>query len=216
MLHAYDLNIVPVVQNLLGGMYDFGVNGLGYNISEFHQLFLNSRYCKRIERADSGTVMGQSGIELCYEILNRNQIDRNIVDEYTLKALAGRSREYWTGWSISYYQWVTSFSFEKINELRNINEIVQMYEVYHEMDIRQFVDKMNSIYRLRNQETNLKRMRMSAGLSQRNLADMTDIPIKTIQQYEQRQKNINNASVDYVVRISRALKCDVEALLEIM
>ena len=41
-----------------------------------------------------------------------------------------------------------------------------------------------------------------------------DIPLKTIQQYEQRQKNINKARAEYVIRLSRVLQCEPEDLLE--
>ena len=46
------------------------------------------------------------------------------------------------------------------------------------------------------------------------LSEQTGIPLKTIQQYEQRQKNINHARVDYLIAISRELSCEVEALVE--
>ena len=62
--------------------------------------------------------------------------------------------------------------------------------------------------------TYLKKFRQNAGLSQRELAIQTDIPIKTIQQYEQRQKNINKAQAEYVIRLSKALACRPEDLLE--
>ena len=51
-------------------------------------------------------------------------------------------------------------------------------------------------------------------MSQSELAGLTGIPIRTLQAYEQCQKNINNASVDYVIRLSKALNCDIEMLLE--
>ena len=43
---------------------------------------------------------------------------------------------------------------------------------------------------------------------------LTDIPIKTIQQYEQRQKNINKAQAEYVIRLSNVLNCKPQDLLE--
>jgi len=215
MAYAYEKNIVPVVQDLLGGMLDFAVYGLGYKLESFYDLFLNSKYCNRVEKADSSVVMGKSGIELCYDITQKDLVDSTVLEEYTSFAVAGRSREYWTGWALSYYQWTTAFSYKEINELRDIKKISAMYDVCHEMDILQFVDRLNEVYDRKNPNSRLKQIRMNAGLSQKNLADLTDIPVKTIQQYEQRQKNINNASVDYIIRLSRALNCDIELLLEV-
>lgn len=82
------------------------------------------------------------------------------------------------------------------------------------MDIRQFVDRMNQLYRAANPETNLKRRRKQAGLSQRELAEFSGVPLRTIQQYEQRQKNINKAQAEYVFMLAQTLCCSAEELIE--
>ena len=63
-------------------------------------------------------------------------------------------------------------------------------------------------------ETYLKKLRQRAGLSQSVLAEETGIPVKTIQQYEQRRKDINKAQVEYVIRLSKALCCEPQDILE--
>lgn len=214
MAYAYNGNIVPVVQNLIGGMLDFSTYGLGYELSDFFSLFLDSKYCRRVESADSATVMGKSGIELCYDITGHEYIAAEKMDIYTSHAISGRSREYWTGWTLAYYQWITSFSYTEINDIKGIDDIASMYDVYHEMDISHFVERINEIYKIKNPESRLKKMRQNAGLSQSAVSELTGIPLKTIQQYEQRRKNINNASVDYLISLSRVLKCDIELLVE--
>ena len=82
------------------------------------------------------------------------------------------------------------------------------------MDIRQFVDKMNELYKAAKPETNLKLLRQKAGLSQRELAELSGVPVRTIQQYEQRQKNINKAQAEYLVMLSQTLCCDIGNLIE--
>ena len=52
------------------------------------------------------------------------------------------------------------------------------------------------------------------GLSQSQLAKLTGIPVRTIQQYEQGQKDINKARAEYVITLARALYCDPQQLLE--
>ena len=39
-------------------------------------------------------------------------------------------------------------------------------------------------------------------MSQKELANKTEIPLRTIQQYEQKQKNINKAQAEYLIRLS--------------
>ena len=78
----------------------------------------------------------------------------------------------------------------------------------------QFVDAVNDIYFQKKQTTNLKQKRLEAGLSQSELSKLSGIPVRTIQQYEQRQKNINSAKVESVLSISKALSCDINDILE--
>lgn len=82
------------------------------------------------------------------------------------------------------------------------------------MDIRQFTDHMNELYLKANPDTNLKRLRKKTGLSQNALAEVSGVPLRTIQQYEQRQKNINKAQAQYVAMLAQALYCKMEDLLE--
>lgn len=89
-----------------------------------------------------------------------------------------------------------------------------MYSPYHEMDVRQFCDKMNERYRDAQPETKLKALRQRSGLSQRELAEQSGVPLRTIQQYEQRQKSINKAQAEYLLMLARTLCCDMEDLLE--
>ena len=95
-----------------------------------------------------------------------------------------------------------------------IEEIRALYSPYHEMDIRHFVEKMNSLCLSQRVETNLKRLRHLAGLSQRELTEKSGVSLRTIQQFEQRKKNINKAQIDTLIPLSLALYCDVRDLLE--
>ena len=95
-----------------------------------------------------------------------------------------------------------------------LEDISALYSPYHEMDIRHFVEKMNELCLSQRGETNLKRLRRQAGLSQRELAEKSGISLRTIQQYEQRKKNINKAQIETLIPLSMALYCEVRDLLE--
>lgn len=55
---------------------------------------------------------------------------------------------------------------------------------------------------------------MRWGLSQRELAELSDVAFRTIQQYEQRQKDINRASGETLLKLARTLGCSVEDIIE--
>lgn len=211
MIHAYDKIYLEKARTALGRMLDFAVYDLKYDISVFFGLFLSSNIAERFETGDFTLLVGMSGVELAYAVLEASNVHvRRIQPKYA----ADRSEEYWTGWALAYYQWETALCFSEIVEAVPIQEIQALYSPYHEMDIRQFCDKMNELYKAAHPETNLKRLRQNAGLSQRQLAELSGVPVRTIQQYEQRQKRINKAQAEYLVMLSRTLCCGVEDLME--
>jgi len=211
MIRAYDKVYLDKARTALGRMLDFAVYDLKYDISDFFGLFISSGTANRFEKGDCNVLVGMSGVELAYEVLEQSGIEHTrIKPNYAVD----RSEEYWTGWALAYYQWETAMSFSEIVRYVPVKQVMALYSPYHEMNIRHFVDKMNELYRIAQPETKLKLMRKRAGLSQRELAEMSGIPIRTIQQYEQRQKNFNKAKAEYLVMLSRVLCCDVCELME--
>ena len=208
MIHAYDKNYLSKAQNNLASMLDFAVYDLEENLSYFYLKFLQSKICSQFERGESTVIAGKSGVELALDIIG----DETLASKY--RPAANRTPEYWCGWALAYFQWQTNFGFKEINNYISISEILVMYSPYHEMDISQFCDKMIELYNKRKHNTNLKALRLDAGLSQSELAEISDIPVRTIQQYEQKQKNINAAKAETVVKLAKALNCTVEALME--
>ena len=213
MIHAYDKIYLDKARTALGRMLDFAVYDLKYDIADFFDLFIKSGVAKRFETGDFAVIAGMSGVELAYKVLDQSDVKyKRIQPNYT----ASRSEEYWTGWALAYYQWKTSMTFAEIVRYVPIKDMVALYQPYHEMDIHQFVDKVNEMYKAAKPETNLKLLRQKAGLSQRELADLSSVPVRTIQQYEQRQKNINKAQAEYLVALAKVLYCEVEDLMEII
>ena len=210
MIHAYDKNYLSKAQNNLASMFDFAVYDLEEDLSLFYQKFLKSKICSQFERGESTVIVGKSGVELALDVMG----DESLASKY--RPAANRTPEYWCGWALAYFQWQTNLCFREINKFITISEVLAMYSPYHEMDISQFCDKMIELYNKRKNNTNLKALRLDAGLSQSELAEISDIPVRTIQQYEQNQKNINAAKVETVVKLAKALNCTVESLMEVV
>jgi DNA-binding transcriptional regulator YiaG len=230
MTHAYDKNYLEKARVSLARMLDFAVYDMKYDITDFFDLFIKSGYAEKFENGDIRTLVGMSGIELAYMVVEADEPDEpehlGIVAEdyiYNVSVPArikpqftfNRSREYWAGWALAYYQWATSLKFSHIVRYIPIADIRDMYTPYHEMDIRQFVDHMNDLLETNKAESNLKIRRQRVGYSQKELAEFSLVPLRTIQQYEQRQKNINKAATGTVISLARVLYCEPEDLLEI-
>ena len=127
---------------------------------------------------------------------------------------ADKSPEYWAGWALAYYQWYRACPFMDILTPVPLSRIIEMYPVYHEMDIRQFADHMDVIMREAYPETRLKTRRMNSGLSQSELAAYSGVALCQIQLFEQKQRDINNAAAITILQLSKALHCRMEDLIE--
>ena len=153
MIRAYNELYLEKARICLGRMLDLATHDLNYSLNDFWDKFLSSNIVNKLESGDVATVVGKSGVELAYEVLN--DLEQDIKPRFT----ENRSIEYWTGWAIAYFQWKTSIPFLEITRVIPINEIANMYHPYHEMDINQLFDRMLQIFVERKLETNLKRKR---------------------------------------------------------
>ena len=211
MIHAYDELYLERARSVMAHMLDYAVHGLGYELEDFFKQFLVSEICPKFERGQASVIAGKSGTELVLEIVERDPTEDDQRGEILLMH---RSPEYWLGWSLAYYQWYSNMHFSEIMDSVSIKDMRSMYDKYHEMDIRHFAERMDELCHEIRRESRLKAYRNRIGLSQSELAKKTDIPLRTIQQYEQRQKNINKAQAEYLVRLSKSLYCEPEDLLE--
>ena len=60
----------------------------------------------------------------------------------------------------------------------------------------------------------MKSLRLGRGLSQRELSEQTGINLRTIQNYEQGASDLNKAEAITIWRLSEALGCDMENLID--
>lgn len=211
MIHAYDKVYLEAARVCLASMLDYAVYDLEYDLKQFFDLFITTGVAGRFGTGDYTVLVGKSGVEVAWEVLERSGLEVKRVEP---KPSLDRSEEYWVGWALAYYQWETNLSFDQIVRYIPIDIIRALYMPYHEMDIRQFVDRMNELYLAAKPETNLKIHRRWAGLSQRQLAEESGVPLRTLQQYEQGRKDINKARAEYVLALAQVLSCRPEELIE--
>ena len=211
MMRAYDELYLGKARMTLAWMFDYAVNGCRIEIEDFYRMFLMSSYARRFETGNCSVVAGLSGVELAQRVIWEHDEQRELPKPiFSLD----RSPEYWLGFYLSYYQWYNNLKFEQITSKVTIRDILLMYRKYHEMDVMHFVVAVDEM-RQERQVVRLQEYRKRICLSQRELAEKADVPLRTIQQYEQKQKNINHARVDYVIRLAQALYCRPDDLMEL-
>lgn len=210
-IHAYQEIYLNNAQKSLGDAFDYAINTCGISGSDFVKIFTASSISKRIENGEPALLAGRSGFEIANDVVLETT-GRTLDGEQPESP--GRTREYWIGWAIAYYQWYSSRSYNEIFTAISFEDLQDMYYTLHEADITKFVDVIDGIIKEHFKETNLKRIRTSYGCSQAELARQSGVTLRSIQMYEQRRKDINKASVETLYRITKVLGCTIEDLVE--
>lgn len=211
MTHAYQEIYLSKAREVLGDVFHYAVNTCGICGNDFAKLFIVSSVSKRMENGEPAYLAGKSGIEIAREIVaeTKGQELQIEPEEYF-----SRSREYWIGWAVAYYQWYSGRKYRDIFEVISFEDLQKMYYTLHEADITKFADIVDSKIKEYFPETNLKRVRTVYGFTQAELAERSGVGLRSIQMYEQRNKNINKASADTIYRLAKALGCTMEDLIE--
>ena len=239
MTHAYDKILIDRAAETLGRMLDYSAYSLHYDIAAMIDLFIASGTASLFEHGDIRTIAGMSGIELSYEVLEKSGI---VFERTQPRYTKGLSPEYWCGFVLANIQWKTCRSFDQIMKDFSPSAFISGYgknrlcfldslplDISNEERLerlkafgRQFASDSVSHFLSsasggsRSEsagETPLKKMRIKNGLSQSGLAKASGVPVRTIQQYEQRQKDLSKARAEYLMSLSRALGCDPASLI---
>lgn len=213
MMNAYnELYLDDAMQNL-GDMVNYAICDLGFDPDEFFNWFITSGVASRFEKGNPKYIAGMSGYDLVDEVLRITNVGYEHKEpSYSLD----KSREYWAGWILAYYQWYTSKRFEDmVNDELTLSKVISMY-ILHEADNSKFVESANEIIEKNklNRKSKLHIIRKARGFTQQQLSDASGVSLRMIQLYEQRQNDISKAQVNVVLNLSKALGCDIEDLIE--
>lgn len=211
MTHAYAEEYLNDAMDNLGEAFDYAVNACLLDIDEFMDLFIASGYSDSFGKGNPKYVSGLSGTELVMEIIKKSGKQMSFPEQQTEYDC---SPEYWCGWILAYYQWVTSRSFKDIRNNLSMPEIRKLYGTLHEAAEEKFVDTVNAIIRRKGAPSKLQQQRKRCGYSQKELAERAGVNLRTLQQYELKTKDISKASVRTVLALANVLGCRAEDLLE--
>ena len=211
MTHAYQEIYLSKAQATLGDAFDYAVNGCGMDGTTFTKLFCASTVSRRMENGEPAYIAGKGGIEIVLEIISETMGKPLSAEPHEHM---GRSREYWIGWAAAYYQWHSGRKYSDIFKVIPFDDMQKMYYTLHEADITKFAEIADQLMKEHFSETNLKRIRTAYGCTQAELAKRSGVSLRSIQMYEQRNKDINKASVETVHSLAKVLGCTIEDLVE--
>lgn len=209
-MRAYDSAYLPSAMDALGEAFDCAVERAGMPLQEFFELFMSTGVAEAFGSGAPRYVAGASGAEIFLDVCYRAGLDAGVslVDEVSVS----ETPEYWCGWVVAYWQWASGRTFRSIARLTTMDEILALYGPLHEAAEEKFVEAMEG--RARKLDAPLKAIREARGLSQSALAEASGVSLRAIQQYEQRQKDINHARGVSLYGLARALGCRIDDLFE--
>lgn len=210
---AYDEFYLTMAMENLGDAFEYAVYELKLEPDDFFQRFLASGIADAFGRGNPVFMAGVSGAEMARTVLEKTGTECTMPCS---NASFNKGPEYWAGWALAYYQWQSGRPFSNIYRYISIADIIQMYYPLHEADERKFADVMDEHIQAKSAEepTRLQFYRKLAGYSQKQLSVASGIALRSIQMYEQRNKDINKAQFATVHKLARTLGCGMENLLE--
>ena len=209
MIHAYDEEYLPLAQRVMGDMLDYAVNTLDFELNDFYTMFLISGMAAQFEIGNPAFTAGKNGCEVAKEVLSLSGL---LVPDTEDVMYLDKTPEYWTGWVLAYYQWHSEKTFKRIQSVIPVTEVCSMYNPLHEADIRMFVEIVDKRMKEVRQQSQLKRLRAYAKLSQRELADQSGVPLRQIQLFEQGERDICKTQAQTLQKLARALHVSTETL----
>ncbi len=209
-IKSYDVKYVENVAVNIGTMFEYAV-ACGYDPVVFWNMFVSSDIAKQIEKGNPRYLVGYSAIDLVGYVVDTAAANGRLM---SAKPHYNRSEFYWAGWALAQYQNYKVTSFFNISKAFPIEKVLSLYDTLHEADISKFFSIADEYICAHKKETNLKRIRTAAGLSQRQLSERAEVSIRNIQTYEQRKNDINKAQADILFRLSKTLGCNIEDLFE--
>ena len=210
-IRAYDELYLPGAQNILGHAVDYAIMTLSIEPNAFGNALAVSESAKQFSEGNPRYVAGMNGCEFARAVLDDVGAD---YPEFGDEMYLDKSPEYWAGWALAYYQWNTALSFMEILRTVSMDNIIHMYPLYHEMDLSHFVEQMDRLMKNAFPQTRLRARRSNCGMSQSELASEADVSLRQIQLFEQGQRDINKTSAITLFKLSKALHCRMEDLLE--
>lgn len=210
-IRAYDEMYVDCAQRVMGDMMDFAIVTLGIEAELFADVFMSSWVSLQLAAGNPAYIAGKNGCEVARIVLEESGIEWKDQDD---AMYLDKSPEYWAGWILALYQWYSGLPYDRILGVIPIGQILNMYTPYHEMDPLRFVEAADEMMRRSGQKARLAVYRNMLGLSQSELAERSGVPIRQIQLFEQGKRSINKTQAETLLKLGRALHCDMEDLLE--
>ena len=239
MIRAYDEVLREEADDKLGKMLDFSVHSLHMDAANMLALFAASGTSALFERGDIRTIVGMSGTELAYDVLDRCGIAYERIPARHTRSL---SAEYYLAYCIADVQFRLCIPFSEILRDFSCQDFISNHAAerteylaslpltispegrslglldfgkkYTVNAVEAYIAGRPAVGSANTGEL-LTNARIKNGLSQSELAKAAGIPLRTLQQYEQGQKDIGKARAEYIISLASILNTEPSKLIHL-
>lgn len=214
-IKPYNKTYLEDVADNLGGMLEYAA-GCELNPIVIWEMFVSSKVAMEIEKGNPKYLSGYSARDYLDIVVNTSPVyERKLSRTFLSNNYKNdNDKYYWAGSSIARFQYESGMTFFNINKFLPMDVILDLYPTLHEADPRKFIDVASARVKREKPDTNLKIIRKASGLTQQELAKQAQVELRSIQMYEQRRNDINKAQVNTLLKLAKALGCQIEDLLE--
>lgn len=209
-INLNSLDYFSDAQQNLAEVFEVGVNSCKLDGQRIADAFLASGLAHEFERRNPVFTAGKSGVDLLDYMAPHLGLQAPVPEpEFVFPGM-----DFWVGWVLAHFQYETGCPYRRVFEVVPYQELQGMYYPLHEADESKFVEVLLSRMTDARKTTRLRVQRDIVGISQAELAKRSGVGLRSIQMYEQRNKNINHASAETLYRLAHALHCPMDELLE--
>lgn len=181
------------------------------DIKNFIDMFIKCGLAKEYYLLNPVYVLGLSGKELVKKTYELNNI---IYKERRIKKTYKKSIAYFVGVISLTYCYRRDIPIEIFFKKVKIDDLFKLYYPLHEADITKIIKILDEYLKKKSETTNLAYYRKILKLTQKELADLSGISVRSISLYEEKEKDISKASYATVEKIARALHTEPKNIIE--
>lgn len=196
-------------EQILAEMFAYVINDCKANGDWFAKLFVRTGMASKLEKNHAAN--DKSGVEIADEIFKKTNQQKYITKA---KKPDENSSAYWCGRVLAQYQKKSGRKYKDIFTYILLDDLQECFPAYAQMDDQSLFQALDKMYDEAQNRTNLKILREQKELSRAQLADCSGVNIRSIRLYEQRQVDINKAQAKTLYKLSQALGCRIEDILE--
>lgn len=190
------------IKELFSRLFVLAINNK-INPDSFINLLMKSVFIKKIEEKQYSDYFNKSIIDIFFDITSYQVDNDNSYGIY--------NDAYWSGYS--YYELYLrlnkpfSFIFLKLP----LSKMLDIYPIFHEMDISSLIDYFN---KLDKEKTILRLLCEQKRCSLPKLSNITKISVSTLRKYNASDEALYNASFQNIIKISRYFDTPINLFID--